>query len=156
MAAYPRVYPTSRRKVMVTVSRLYCQLSKMSIIYIRRGCYHISSAQVLHYCLTCHLPCCLFACVRARAHVGMLVCTRETGPNVISVTQPVSAKFRVYVMNRSKQDPKAFLKCFPMVMCGFVRVCVCVCMRVCSSDNIQRHSKIFLRHTTIGEHTAPP
>ena len=34
---------------------------------------------------------------------------------MISVMQPISAKLRVYVIDRSKQDPKAFLKSFPMV-----------------------------------------
>jgi len=34
---------------------------------------------------------------------------------VISVMQPISAKLRVYVIDRSKQDPKVFLKSFPMV-----------------------------------------
>jgi len=56
----------------------------------------------------------------ANAPKGISVITSHLesgfGPKTISVMQPISAKLKVYVMDRSSpKDPKTFIKSFPMV-----------------------------------------
>ena len=41
------------------------------------------------------------------------------GPKVVSLMQPITGKYKVYVTDRSKSDPKTFLKCHPMVNVTF-------------------------------------
>ena len=102
----------------------------------------------------------LFVCVRARACSCGNACVypRNRAERHLYYTASVSEVPRI-CHEPLKTRPKSFFEVFPNGnVCIRLRLLALLasCMRVCSSDNIQRHSKIFLQHTTIGEHTAPP